>query len=44
MKQLRSDNSDNRENMTVKLTQKLLENKKRGRKTSIAEAARKISN
>lgn len=39
MKQLRADNCENRENMTIKLTQKLLENERRGRKQTIAEVA-----
>ena len=43
MKQLRSDESKSRENLTLKLTQKLLENQRRGRKTSVDEMAKKLS-
>ena len=43
MRKLRANNTENRENMTIKLTQKLLENKRRGRKIDIDESAKKIS-
>lgn len=43
MKQLRADNSANREMMTIKLTQKLLENNRKGAKPNLDEEAQKIS-
>lgn len=44
MRQLRADNSENREVMTIKLTTKLLENQRKGGKTqSIADLASRIS-
>ena len=43
MRCLRSDNSENREQMTIKLTQKLLENQRRGKNQNVADVARKIS-
>ena len=43
MKQLRADNGENRENMTITLTRKLLENKRKGNKESIVDIARKVS-
>ena len=43
MKKLRSSNSQNREMMSVKLTQKLLESKRNGRKQSIVDLARRVS-
>ena len=43
MQRLRSDNSDNRETMTIKLTQKLLENQRFGRKSNLQDHAMQIS-
>ena len=43
MQRLRSDNSDNRETMTIKLTQKLLENQRFGRKSNLEDQAMQIS-
>ena len=45
MRQLRSNNCVVRENMTVTLTQKLLENRRKttGKQESIADVAKKVS-
>lgn len=43
MRKLRSSNLESREHLTVKLTQKLLENRRKGKKDNIAELARKVS-
>lgn len=43
MKQLRADNSENRENMTIKLTEKMLDTKRTGKRLNIADIALKIS-
>ena len=43
MRKLRAENSQNREDMTHKLTQKLLERKRNGYKADITDIARKVS-